>query len=446
MTSNTRSNEAVISGAATTTGTSGSTRTYTKEEKATFRRRLEATRNEHAARQALAIAGLISEEAIVCPKCKRPAPRGKFKIHEDGGWKHFSSLGCYGDAVGVLTAVDVPFGDAVRVLNGLPTRTEIAIPDDVADLAQQFVGIRSVVNPEIFNGVLAYGRKTGGLEAAQEFYGQWHISAQAVADWGAVYITDPQHFREAILKRFGLEALLACGLFVETKRGPYCLISAAHPVVEPHRHPATGDVLYMQLRASNAQHLLYLEHKRDPKKFPYKGRERFISLKGAPREAQIGAGLHLIEQLPVGSTVHIVEGFKDGLAIATLGGAAYAVPGVDFRPSEKICQLLARHRVLVAFDGDGPGIDGRDGKVVCDDAGNPLLNADGTVQRKGGLVQFLREAGVDAHPEPIGPGDGSGLDVTDYLVSGFASGHLNGGVPCSCSECELIRNKLAAAS
>lgn len=51
--------------------------------------------------------------------------------------------------------------------------------------------------------------------------------------------------------------------------------------------------------------------------------------------------------------MYIVEGFKDRLAGETTGSHAYGIPGVDFRPGEKICQLLARHHVVVALDGDG---------------------------------------------------------------------------------------------
>lgn len=393
--------------------------------------KLAATKNEGATRMALAIAGLISEDLVICPLCRKAAPKGKFKIHPDGGWKHFGSEGCHGDAVSILQGAEISFGDALNVLNGLPTRTEITIPENLAELAAQFVGVKSRIALDVYNGVLIYGRKTGGVEAAQEFYAQWHISPEAVAASGAVLITDPKRFAAAILERFGEEKLLACGLFVQTVRGPYCLISEAFPIVEPHRHPATGDVLYMQLRGSTAQHARYLEHKADRENVPYKGHEKFISLKGAPRSAQIGCGLPAIEALPPGSDVHMVEGFKDHLAGETLGLHAYGIPGVDFRPPPKICQLLARHRVFVATDGDAAGIAARDGKDTLDDEGNVVAHTEG-------LVEFLRRNGVDAHPADIG-GAGLGLDVTDYLVAGHTSGKFNGGTPCVCPACAEMR-------
>lgn len=416
----------------TATGTKPRDTSSEDEGRAWFQRHLAATKNEAATRKALAIAGLVNDDVVICPDCRKPAPRGKFKIHPDGGWKHFSSGGCHGDALSVLQSVGIPTGDGLRVLNGLPTRTEIDVPENIAELASAFVGTKSRIDLDVFNGVLWYGRKTGGVQAAQEFYGTWHISPEAVEEWGAVYITDPKHFSQQILARFGADKLIACGLFVPTRHGPYCLISDAFPVVEPHRHPATGDVLYMQLRASHAQYARYLQHKADPEKYPYKTREKFISLKGAPTAAQIGCGLPLIEQLPPGSTVHIVEGFKDGLAGHTLGLHTYAIPGVDFRPTEKICQLLARHRVYVALDGDDAGLAGRDGRVRTDDEGNIIGQSEG-------LLAYLRRHGVDAHPQDIGGRAGLGLDVTDFLVAGYASGKSNGGVPCDCPTCQQMR-------
>lgn len=403
------------------------------EAKERFAERMAATRNEGATRRALAIARLVCDDVVICPACRKPAPKGKFKIHPDGGWKHFSSEGCHGDAVSVLQSTGIATGDAVRVLLGLPTRTEIDIPDNVAELASAFVGVKSKVSLDVFNGVLWYGRKTGGVQAAQEFYSTWHLDPQAVEDWGAVYIRDPKHFATAILDRFGEDKLLECGLFVPTQRGPYCLISDAFPVVEPHRHPATGDVLYMQLRGSHAQHAKYLQHRADPSNVPYKGHEKFISLKGAPRAAQIGCGLHLIEPLPAGSVVYVVEGFKDGLAASTLGLHAYAIPGVDFRPPEKICKLLARHKVFVALDNDDAGVAGRDGRVRKDAEGNVTGQSEG-------LLGYLRRHGVDASPQDIGPA-GLGLDVTDFLVAGYASGRRNGGTPCPCPTCVAMRDE-----
>lgn len=403
-----------------------------EERRARFEANLAKTRTEEHCRKALAIAKLVGDGVVVCPKCRKPATRGKFKIHPDGGWKHFGSEGCSGDAVGVLQSIGIPTGDAVRVLLGLPTRTPIEIPENLAEIAAQFVGVKSKISLDVYNGVLVYGRKTGGVAAAQEFYGTWHIAPESVEAWGAVYIRDSKHFAQKILERFGEDKLIECGLFVPTQRGPYCLVSDKFPLIEPHRHPATGDVLYMQLRGSHAQHQRYLLHKADPDNVPYKGHEKFISLKGAPRAAQIGCGLDLIEKLPAGSDVYIVEGFKDGMAAHTLGLHAYAIPGVDFRPPAKICALLSQHNVWVTLDGDDAGQVGRDGKVKTDADGNVIGHTEG-------LLAYLVRHGVNARPRDIVPG--LPMDVTDYLVATMVTGKRNNGVPCGCATCADMRTK-----
>lgn len=397
-----------------------------EERKARFEADLERTRTDAACRLALAIAHRITDEGILCPKCAKLAPKGKFKIHADGGWKHFGSEGCAGDAVKVLQLAGIGTGDAVRVLLGQPTRTSIEIPDNAAELAAAFVGVKSKIHIDVFNGVLIYGQKTGGVEAAQEFYGAWHISPEVVAASGAVLIKDPKHFKDAILKRFGEEKLLECGLFTRTDRGDlYCLVNDRFPVIEPHRHPATGDVLYMQFRGSHAQYQRYLDHKAGKRE--YKGSEKIISLRGAPKSAQVGTSLHLIEQLPPGSDVHIVEGFKDDLAARTLGLNSYGLPGVGVFPPEKICQLLARHNVFVAFDGDEAGQEGMTGKVETLEDGTQKVVSEG-------LLAYLARHGVNAQAQTLFPG----MDVTDFHVSRHASGKATGS-RCDCATCTAFR-------
>jgi hypothetical protein len=391
-----------------------------EERKQRFEARLAATRNEHSTRLALAIAKRLTDDgAVLCPKCGKGAPRGKFKIHADGGWKHFSSTGCSGDAVAVLQAAGISTGDAVRVLNGLPTRTPIEVPEDAAALAQAFVGVKSVVDTNVFNAVLHYGRNTGGVELAKEFYGTWHISPEAVQESGAVVIADPKQFEQGLIAKFGVERLIACGLFTTNSKGePFCLVSKRFPVVEPHRHPVTGDVLYMQFRASHEQYERYLAHKRGERE--YKGSEKIISLRGAPTEAQIGTGLHVLGArnpdgtyvVPDEAEVTIVEGFKDTLAGRTAGLHTYGLPGTGVRPPAEVCKLLSRFTtVKVAMDGDEAGNNARDE-----------------------LVEYLREHQVRAEPMAM-PKD---LDLTDVLVGWHASGHWTG-TPCGCPTCTKFR-------
>lgn len=400
----------------------------TDEAKARFAARLESTKTAGAAQLALAIAKRIGDDGtVLCPKCSKVAPKGKFKIHPDGGWKHFSSDGCFGDPVKILQLAGISTGDAVKVLLGEQPSVAIEVPENAAALAEAFVGTRSKIDIDVFNGVMVYGQKTGGVEAAQEFYGTWHIDPAVVADSGAVYIKDTKKFAELILDRFGEDRLVESGLFVRTERGVFCLVNDRFPIVEPHRHPATGDVLYMQFRASHAQYQRYLDHKAGKRE--YKGSEKIVSLKGAPPAAQVGTGLYQLDKLPAGSEIYIVEGFKDQLAARTLGYNAYGLPGVGVAPPDRICALLARHTVYVAFDGDEAGQQGANGITE--------KQSDGTEKVvKKGLVTYLREHGVNAEAKVLF----AGMDVTDILVSRHASGKATG-TRCSCTTCVNFRTK-----
>lgn len=396
-----------------------------------------ATRSEEATKRALIIAGRAAEGGVICPGCNKPAGPGKFKVHGDGGWKHFSSDGCHGDAISVLTGtLDVGFRDAVNALVGKPTSVKIEVPDTLPDLPM-FKAFRAKIDIEVYNGILIYGQKTGGVAAAQEFYGRWHIAPEVVEASGAVMITDPKHFRENILARFGIERLVACGLFVISNnpklsddRRQVCLLNEKWPVAEPHRHPLSGDVLNIQFRASHEQYGRYLQHKAGA--LPFEGNQKFVNLKGAPPAAQVGAGLDLIDKLEPGQEVRVVEGFKDALAARTMGRNAYGIPGVDYRPADKICQLLARHRVVVALDGDEAGQEGALGKFEIDEATGK------TRMVKEGLLPYLQRKGVGNVTPQLLP---DGRDVTDLLVEWYATGRApeRGGVPCGCATCVAYR-------
>ena len=414
----------------------------------------QATKSADALQLALAYSNRIGDGQVQCPGCNEWAVlEKKFKIFPDGGYKHYGSSGCHGDAITVLTAdpLRLNFIDAVCLLVGKPTRAKVDRPR--GDLPTLTVSsFKATVDVEVYNGVLAYGRRAfdgAGVKAAQEFYAQWHIDPEVVARSGAVYITDPKHFAAQILDRFGRDRLVACGLFKENDKGEaYSLVSRKWPLVEPHRHPGTGDVLNMQFRASNEQYAKYLAHKAG--ELPYDGNQKFINLRGIPDNAYIGAGLDEIEKLPPGSTVYIVEGFKDRLASETTGAHSYGVPGVDFRPPKKICDLLARHRVIVTFDGDDAGAKGMFGTVeVSDESGETVVGKDGkplrlpnhnvpphltvTKQTSVGMLEYLQNNGVlDISYYLLT----DGMDVTDRLVAK----HAKDG--CACTACTAMRTRL----
>lgn len=380
-----------------------------------------ATHTKAALQLALATRGVLSANGIVirCPICGKGSPAApvgeKFVMFDDGGFKHWSSKGCSGDALNVLTAGGISFPDAVNYLNGKPTKERIDKPDKIPDINVET--FQSSVDVEIYHGVCLYGKRCGGTEAAVEFYNQWHISPEAVKTFGAVYITDPEDFKTKIVNRFGAERLTASGLFVTTDDGNLrSYVSDNFPIVEPHQHP-NGTELFLQFRASDAQYAKYLEHKAG--KRPFKGSQKFLSLRGAPRHTQIGGGLPAIAQAPAGSTVHIVEGLKDAMASATLGVLAYGVPGVDYRPGSLACSVLKKHEVIVKLD--------------ADDAGKEHATK---------MVEYLKKADVNARLAQTEDGPVSEQlwpdhDVTDMLVARYAT---NG---CTCKTCEeyLLKNK-----
>lgn len=361
-------------------------------------------KNAEALKLALVTTARLDAESgvVLCPSCGKQAPLGKkFKLFPDGGWKHFSADGCFGDAHSVLTEAGYSFPDAVRYLAGKKTSAKIERPESMPDL--QVVKFEATYDPEILNGVLVYGRKTGGVEAAAEFYSQFHISPEAVAESGAVMIKDANHFTKAIVDRFGVERLLSAGLFTDTKRGPRPMMGESFPIVEPHIHPATGVPTYMQFRASNEQAARHALHKAG--KRPYAGSEKFLSLRGTPKSAQIGMGLPRLATIDPGSTVYLVEGFKDLLAARTMGVEAFAVPGVDFRPGSETLKILSRHNIVVTLDGDAAGSAHRDA-----------------------LASFLEGKGVEASTYAIS----GNYDVADKLILKHAE------AGCTCKACSAI--------
>lgn len=389
----------------------------------------EASRTPVGLTKAFTVLGLIAADgsAVTCPVCKKTSEISKFKFFEDGGYKHFSSgAGCWGKggtALDLLKEVH-GFPDAVRILAGKPTSVEIVVPDVLPSL--EVNTFKAVTDPEVFAGVLTYGRKAFGGEgaaAARAFYGQWHIDPDVVDEFGAVVITRPEHFAESIQARFGLERLLASGLFVINKNEqPMCLVGKKWPVIEPGRD-ASGNITNLQFRASTEQYAKYLSHKAGD--LPYEGNQKFINLRGVPDEAYLGCGLDRIAKLTERRDVLWVEGFKDTMASTTMGATAYGIPGVSFPAKPAVVDVMRPHRVVLALDGDDAG---RKGVF-----GTPVVDVDGNVTgHTQGLIHRLSDAGLDTTwyelPES--------LDVTDTLVLRHAA------AGCGCAECVKMRARL----
>jgi hypothetical protein len=392
---------------------------------------IEACRSSDALVRALAIVGRLNADGseVICPECGSTTSMGKFKIHPDGGFKHFSSGSCWGGkgyGIDLLKReLNIDFLDSVRALVGKPTKGNVVIPTEIPNITVR--SFTATPDPELLAGVLAYGKKFdngAGVRAAHEFYAQWHIHPDVVDMGGAVYITNPGHFSEAIQHRFSLERLIASGLFVMNKNDePMCLISKKWPVVEPGKD-SNGQVTNLQFRASNDQQAKYLLHKEG--KLPYEGNQKFVNLRGVPTEKYLGSGLDRIAALPEPSDVFWVEGFKDRLAAETMGAIAYSIPGVSYRPPAEVVETMRRHHNVLALDGDEAGDNGMHGIPILDEGGN-------LVGRKpGGLVERLVAQDLRVSVKELR----KGFDITDSLVFNHAQ------AGCGCGECVRMRARV----
>lgn len=394
---------------------------------------------------ALTIEGFDADGRAVCPSCRK-AERGSNRIFGDGGFKcHKCSFyipnavdllvlprlrGADGRIVGFVSArtdstltvkaaggvtIEVPakgaqleggdwkFRDAIEALStgkvvGVDGQTREIKP--AVEVEPEF---NSVPNPELYAAVL----ELGDVEAAQTFYGRWHISADVVADSRAVRITDQRALLKGLRERFSPEEMIAAGL--ATPEG-HMLVNARYPVVEPHILP-DGRVASLQFRAgedteqSIAAHKAYKKAKeaavaagRQYRGEKHKYVPKFLSILGAPITGRCGFGLPRIQQLleaadagdgTLPDRIYVVEGFKDVLAARTMGLEAYGLAGAGLLPVRAVCRMLGRFEVHVALDADEAGEVGRER-----------------------LMTHFANHGVTAvdHAPP------AGMDITDVLV------------------------------
>lgn len=359
-------------------------------------------------REAFAMAGLVSGDRYVCPACQRVhSKKGTLSIRDRGTWKCFSSdFG--GDSISLIQETfGYTFPQAVNALLGRPVDGEEPPKPKVRDLPPiQESRPTSEVDPEVYGAVLAFAGEEGRAAAA-DYYGFWHISPEAVHESGAAMILDTRAMEKALIDRFGMERLHNCGLVVKTQKGKdYFLLNRDYPVIEPHITPA-GRVVGMQFRPSVEQRKKVEAHKRwtaakergDTSVPEVKYVPKFMSLSGIDaNESLVGFGLRRLWDAPPGTIFRVVEGFKDYLAARTMGHEAFGVPGTSAVLSDNVIQLLKRHRIAVAFDGDDAG----------------------TAARKK-WVDDLRGHGVAARPLPMPPGH----DVADILVKRHADRGCN---------------------
>lgn len=299
---------------------------------------------------AFSLAGLVGEKGTaVCPSCATDRP-GKVKLFSDGGW-HCFRCAAHGDSIGLLMQHGWSFPDAVAALCGRPVRNRpvtTTTPAKTLVLSESFTATLDV---EVYAAVMA----AGSVDAAAAYYARFGIAAAAVAEAGAVRVLDPVALERNLRARFGDERLVACGLAVPANdsRPLRILVSRRYPVVEPHRLP-DGTVVGMQMRASEEQAEKIAAHKAGDGSYVPK----FLGLRGAGDRHLVGCGLPRLASLPAGSTIRVVEGFKDLLAARSLGWEAYALPGAGTTPPPVALEILKRHNVQLCLDGDDAGAAG----------------------------------------------------------------------------------------
>jgi 5S rRNA maturation endonuclease (ribonuclease M5) len=381
---------------------------------------------------AFAILGLVSKEnTLVCPVCGTSRNKKvEVKTSASSGRLYWTCHRCPetwgGSAIDLLEQHGGrTFVQAVNELLGIVKGTATAVLRPNISISDAF---SAVVDVEIYDALCSYGN----LEAAQQYYAQWHIDPIFVAEAGGTMLLDCDAIIKDLLVRFGLERLVQCGLVTQDKHGnPVFLFSNDYCVIEPHQAPS-GHIVGLQFRPSVARMVAITAHKawkarwsnipdakgsiQDPTdawreaytkdrsvgpKMPYV--TPFLSLRGGTPDHLVGCGLKRLLEIPKGSTVYVVEGFKDLLAARTLGVEAYAIPGTGVMPPERSIELLRQHNVIAMLDGDAAGAKAREH-----------------------LVSYLTDRGVACKPfENIR----EGLDVADILVERHAH------ALCQCPTC-----------
>lgn len=369
-------------------------------------------------KEAFELAGLVDDHGnAICPKCGKSG-RNRMRFFPGGGYQCYSSEWCNaGDNQAVTLLVDRgwKFTDAALALLGRPHghKTE----ESVRSVLNEVNGFRAEVDSEVYEAVIACGSK----QAAADYYARWHISAESVAELGTSVILDVPKMKETLTKKFGKDRLVEAGLVRpgEGDRRDYWVINKHYPVLEPHRN-SEGRVVGLQARASadrEARYKKHLAYSAQKKAAEAKGEtfrdpnadERYVgkfsSLRGGqPGKHLVGGGLDRLAKLEVGTTVYIVEGIKDMLAMRTLGFEAYALPGVGVAPPPEAMRFLARCNVQLCFDADDGGDTGTEKLslelakygIVFNELGMQWHKANPETAPEGLLKQFLDAEKVEA--------------------------------------------------
>jgi len=359
---------------------------------------------------------LYADGQLVCPNCGNAKKKSVvFKKSKTGAhyWKCYP-CGENSSATKLLTEKGgLSFRDAVNFLLGRPSSQsdkKIVVP--VVEVAPPF---EAVVDVDVYDHI----RNSGSVRAAQLYWATWHLSPKASERAGSTMVGDeksslslllsppgtPEHSRawsahkaavaklhNELVTTYGMERLKACGVVTTTEKGEdYFLINADYPVIEAHEHPS-GRVVGMQFRPVGNKKVQVDAHKAwkrrwnpiakemwpdDPKKKANDAWEAakakdasaagerhgyvtpFLSLRGAGTKSLVGCGLRRLSEVPDGTPVYVIEGFKDLLAVRSVLAEGYAMPGTGNLPPDQVCELLKRLDVVVALDGDAAGEKGR---------------------------------------------------------------------------------------
>jgi hypothetical protein len=373
----------------------------------------------------MALCGLAEGEHLTCPWCGTAKPK-KVKLVADKRYIKCFKCGEFRGAIKMVQELlAVSFPVAVDLLNGKVPRGDgeqgehrakrlAEMAERAANLAQNsFKAQMTGETVAVYNAVLS--SENVSLVEAQRYYATWHISAEAVATVGFVYITEPAKLAHELVERFGADTVIASGIAVPLASGERDLLglglrfmfSRNYPVVEPQIGPI-GNCMSMQFRPSMAQKAKVDAHKRGEGEYV----PPFMSLRGAGPDHLVGIGLDYLCTLDP-CRVDIVEGAKDVAADLTLGNAAFGMPGTGVLPPPRSVAALVRagHSLRICMDGDDAGRASQ--QKVYDHL----------------VAQGFPKERITIHVMP------DGLDVTDILVRREASRG------CACATCQAWRAK-----
>lgn len=302
---------------------------------------------------------------LQCHECGEGAARKKVQMRRSSvtgrPYVKCHRCGWHSDAINLLTDVaGVSFPDAVNLLLGRhPDAENLRASGDRPVIPERFRARLGEPNMQVYKALCDID--TPGIQSAARTWQREHGIPESIGRlYGVTQVIDPRHLKIHLERRFGMQRLIEAGLTSES--GGRFLFEGGYELVEAHTAPS-GHVFCVQFRAVGNTARAAREHKRTkgtPEATPYV--PSVLAIRGSSPEHLIGCGLRRIAQRPPGTTVHVVEGFKDMLAAAALGLVPYGLPGAATLPPEAVVKLFQRRKnqVVLALDNDPAGLAGAD--------------------------------------------------------------------------------------